>query len=707
MIQTTDMHDLSGFSAKTNYKYPLTQAIMTALSHIEKDGLDINRLTEAMLEIITRHLQADDGSLIIVNEGFHIEHTSYYLEKPHRRKPDAFLQSILREGTASWVLRKREPCLISNTLQDKRWLQRPDSQAAFSVVCVPLVSHGRGIAALTIHRDTNKPFTQEAVDMLLEAMSEAASHIENARLFAASQRQLQIAALLNEASRAINSSLHLDDIMASLLSQMNEFLNAEALSIALVDETSNELVYQVAEGLGSHEIKGLRLPSNQGLSGWVMEHCQPALVTDTREDPRFNLLGDQRTGYQTRAMICAPMQFKGDVLGTIQAINPVEGIFTQQDLDLLISLANIASTAIANATQFARTQAAEAQYTSLFQDTINPIILTDLAGYITQVNKRATQFLRCTAVDLLGQHIRTIHEPGAELLPPESVQSDSVKVFTSQILTSDKQKISVEVYAKRTLFEQSEILQWILYDISKHVELEQVRHDLTAMLFHDLQSPLGNVISSLELLSYELPPMEGNSSLYYMLDIAKRSAERTQGLVHSLLDINRLEAGHTITERTIVDIYDLVADIWEIERPNFEQRRVQFVEALAPALPDIYIEEDIIRRVLINLVENALKYSSEGQRITISAALMEDQKGIVMAVTDQGMGVPPEYRQSIFKKFERIKQANSDSKGLGLGLAFCRLAVEAHNGRIWVEDAPGGGAQFMFTLPFVRPPTSS
>src|SRR5690606_37695864 len=109
---------------------------------------------------------------------------------------------------------------------------------------------------------------------------------------------------------------------------------------------------------------------------------------------------------------------------------------------------------------------------------------------------------------------------------------------------------------------------------------------------------------------------------------------------------------------------------------------------LAPALPDIYIEEDIIRRVLINLVENALKYSSEGQRITVSAALMEDQKGIVMAVTDQGMGVPPEYRQSIFKKFERIKQANSDSKGLGLGLAFCRLAVEAHNGRIWVEDAP-------------------
>lgn len=703
MIEISNTHWVN---AKTDYKYPLTSAILTALSHIEKSGLDISKLMGAVVDITVRELQADDGSLIVINEGFHIEHTCYYQEKPHRRKPDAFLQTILRDGTAGWVVRKRQPHLINNTLADARWLQRPHSQVALSVVCVPLLSHGRAVAALTIHRPTTHPFTEEHLHMLTEAMTEAANHIENARLFAASQRQLQIAALLNEASRAINSSLHLDDIMASLLSQMNEFLNAEALSIALVDEASKELVYQVAEGLGSHEIKGLRLPSNHGLSGWVMEHCQPALVTNTREDPRFNLLGDQRTGYQTRSMICAPMQFKGDVLGTIQAINPVEGTFTQQDLDLLISLANIASSAIANATQFARTQAAEAQYTSLFQDTINPIILTDLAGYITQVNKRTTQFLRYSADELLGRHISTLHESGAELLPAESVQSDSVKVFTSQILTSDKQKVSVEVYAKRTLFEQSEILQWILYDISKHVELEQVRHDLTAMLFHDLQSPLGNVISSLELLSYELPPVETNSSLYYMLDIAKRSAERTQALVHSLLDINRLEAGHPITERTIVDIYDLVADIWEIERPNFEQRRVQFVEALAPALPDIYIEEDIIRRVLINLVENALKYSSEGQRITVSAALMEDQKGVVMAVIDQGVGVPAEYRQSIFKKFERIKQANSDSKGLGLGLAFCRLAVEAHNGRIWVEDAPGGGAQFMFTLPFVRPPAN-
>ncbi len=701
------MPDLSGFETGSDGVSSLTQTIANVLRHIEKDGLDIDRVIDAVVETAVRHFEAYDGSLIVINEAQQIEHTCYYQDEPHRQTPDVFLQDILRDGVAGWVIRKRRPYLVIDINTDKQWLKRPDlppDNSPRSALCVPLLTRGRVVGVLTLHRQNHPPFNQEDVDLLVNFAAEAASHIENARLFAASQRQLQIAALLNEASRAINSSLDLTEIMKSLLLQMNEFLNAEAVSIALVDEQTKDLVYQIAAGIGENEIRGLRVPSNQGVSGWVMEHCQPVLISDTSRDPRFQpALGDKRTGYPTRAMICAPIQYKGDVLGTIQAINPSEGSFMEQDLDLLMNLANIASTAIANAKQFARTQAAEAQYASLFQDTINPIILTDLEGHITQVNRRATQLLRCSREELVGKHISQLHEPGAELLRASAVQSDAVKVFTSKIVTQDGQVLSVEVYARRTLFEQSEILQWIFHDISKHVELEEMRRDLTAMLFHDLQSPLGNVISSLELLSYEIPPMDPSSPLLYMLDIAKRSSERLQTLVRSLLDINRLEAGNPIMERTLVDIYDLVDEVREIERPNFEQRRVQFIEELAPALPDLYMEEDMVRRVLINLVGNALKYSMEGQQITVAAELTEDQGGVLFSVSDQGMGIPVEFRQSIFEKFERVRHRGADSKGLGLGLAFCRLAVEAHNGRIWVEDAPGGGARFRFTIPFKAP----
>jgi PAS domain S-box-containing protein len=391
------------------------------------------------------------------------------------------------------------------------------------------------------------------------------------------------------------------------------------------------------------------------------------------------------------------MQFKGNVLGTIQAINPIKGTFTRQDLNFLVNLANIASSAIANAQQFARTLAAEARYVSLFQDSVDPIILTDMTGQIIEANRRAFTFLGYARDALLNMSIADIHPQKAALLEAKNIQPNEVKVFTSQVLTKEDQLIHVEVYAKRTLFGENEVLQWIHHDISKQLELEEMRQDLTAMLFHDLQSPLGNVISSLELLSYVIPP-DGDPSLLSMLDIAMRSSRRLQTLIRSLLDINRLEAGHPISERERVDIYKLIDDVEEIEQPSFEQRKVELVRRLEPDIPPIYVEEDMIRRVLVNLLDNALKYSVENQQITIQAVRDGHINSIIISVSDQGMGIPKKHRKSIFEKFHRIK-GPANAKGLGLGLAFCRLAVEAHGGRIWVDDAPQGGARFNFTLP--------
>jgi signal transduction histidine kinase len=226
-----------------------------------------------------------------------------------------------------------------------------------------------------------------------------------------------------------------------------------------------------------------------------------------------------------------------------------------------------------------------------------------------------------------------------------------------------------------------------------------MRDDMTAMLFHDLQSPLGNVITSLELLQLEIPP-ESDDTLVMMLDIAMRSSRRLQTLIRSLLDINQLEAGHPVSERSKVDIYKLVEEVFEIERPHFEKRNLTFVRQMDSDLPYVFVDEDMIRRVLVNLVDNAIKYGSDGKEITMVATVNPDDQQVLFSVQDQGEGIPEQYRLSIFEKYERI-QHDSDSKGLGIGLAFCRLAVEAHNGRIWVDDAPGGGAAFNFTLPIL------
>lgn len=671
------------------------------LKQVEADGLNINLILPHVLNLSVQQLEADDGSIIVVNEALKVEH-AWLSGENNLESQEEILEEIMDRGVAGWVIRNHEPCVIDDTQTDERWLPRPGhstSKTAWSVICTPFTIRDRVIGTITIHKMGINQFDEHDLNLLTTISNQAASSIENARLYEASQRQLKISALLNEASRVINSSLDINEIMQSLLAQMNDFLNAEAISIALVDKQTNELVYQVAEGAGAKEIVGLRLPNNQGLSGWVMKNSEPAFVSDTSLDPRFYQLGDKRTGHETRAMICAPMIFKEIPLGTIQAINPLDGEFTEEDLDVLVNLANIASTAIANAQQYAQTLAAESRYTSLFQDIVDPIILTDMRGRIVEANRRASDMLGYKRNELLHMSIQELHPDTAVLPTAKKIPSDKVLMFHSEVHAKNAPPIPMEVYTKRTIHGDDQLLQWIHHDITEQVELEKMREDLTAMLFHDLQSPLGNVISSLELLAYEIPPESQNSPLATMLDIARRSSRRLETLIRSLLDINRLEAGQPVTEQIRVDIYELINEVHEIELPNFEQRQIHFANNLPANLPQVYVEEDMIRRVLVNLVNNALKYSNQAQTITIDGQIQPENDRLLISVNDQGSGIPQQFRESIFEKFERISTKDSNAKGLGLGLAFCRLAVEAHNGRIWVDDSPTGGARFNFTLP--------
>ncbi len=636
------------------------------------------------------------------------QHLSLHTIYPERARPDGENLSVAVTDDHIWQLQQALEELIpqqvhGSALETNAFLRSilPDAELKAALL-MPIVARDRPVAlAVLMNTAQRRQFGEQELNLLQMLANQAAIAIENARLYQDTQRQLKVSALLNEASRVINSSLDTNHILQLLLAQMNELINSEAISIALVDKQANELVYEVAEGIGSQKILGLRLPSNKGVSGWVMEHGQPALVQNTLQDERFYRDADRRTGHDTRSMMCAPLMVKGEVLGTVQAINPRHGPFTEDDLQLLVNLANLASSALANAQQFARTQAAEARYLSLFEDSVTPILLTDLSGTIVEANRRALEFLGYERATLLGQPIRAIHSEAVRHRAPQldTIGRDEVQKFESKIVNSTGRTVPVEGYVKRTVSGDSEVLQWIYRDISQQVELEEMREDLMAMLVHDLQSPLGNIISSLELLRYELPE-DGDPILDSIVEIASRSSRRLQTLIRSLLDITHLEAGRPITEAEFVDISSLLADAREIVQPNLERRNVQLHIELAAVLPEVYVDPDMISRVFINLLDNASKYTPEAREITVAVRPVEGEQRVLVSVSDQGQGIARQYREVIFEKFRRI-QGKDVPKGMGLGLAFCRLAVEAHGGKIWVDDAPGGGARFNFTLPTV------
>ncbi|PID85147.1 MAG: hypothetical protein CSB13_09575 [Chloroflexi bacterium] len=668
------------------------------LAMIKADGSNVDTVIPDLFEIALDLFKAENASIILTNKNHQV--TKVWLANETYNTPENrdYFNLAIEKGPISRVIHNKQAQIIHDTLVEENWipfsLKNPEEES-WSAISAPFLVRNKAIGAVTVSKPGKNQFNNTDLDILNMFVNQASNIIEKAHIVLDFELQLQISHLLNEASRSINSSLDLNEVMKSMLMQMNEFLRAEAISIALVDKQSNELVYQVAAGIGSKDIVGLRLPSNQGISGWVMEHGKPALVQDVDQEPRIVTLGDERTGHRTRAMICAPITYKSQVLGTIQAINPTDEVFTQSELDLLVNLANIASSAIANAQQFARTQEAESRYTSLYQDSIDPIIITEVGGQIADANRRAFAFLGYPPNELIEKHIRFLHRPEAILPNTAQMEPNSIRVFNSQMVRKNGRSVHVEVYVKRTSYGDSEYVQWIYHDISKQIELEEMRKDLQAMLFHDLQSPLGNVISSLELLTYELPE-NSSPALLEMLDIARRSSSRLQTLIRSLLDINQLEAGHPISEQNRTHVQDLVDDAWETVKPGYEKRNISLVQEIPEDLPDIFAEDDMLRRVLVNLLDNAVKYSPKSKQVILQAEAADDN--VLIRVCDQGEGIPEEYRTLVFEKFRRI-DTDTYSKGLGLGLAFCRLSVEAHGGKIWVDDSPGGGARFNFTIP--------
>jgi two-component system, OmpR family, sensor histidine kinase KdpD len=229
------------------------------------------------------------------------------------------------------------------------------------------------------------------------------------------------------------------------------------------------------------------------------------------------------------------------------------------------------------------------------------------------------------------------------------------------------------------------------------MESERLRNSLLAALSHDLRTPLAALVGlaeSLELTKPELSVLQRDTA-----QAIAEEARRMNALVNNLLDMARIESGDVRLRREWHSVEEVVGSALKAARSALTNQRVEVV--LSPDLPLVEFDATLIERVLYNLLENAGKYTPAGTVIRITAEASGDQ--LLVTVSDDGPGVPQAQREAIFDKFTRGSR-ESATPGVGLGLAISRAIVEAHRGRIWVEDNAGRGARFLFTLPLGTPP---
>jgi two-component system, sensor histidine kinase and response regulator len=321
-----------------------------------------------------------------------------------------------------------------------------------------------------------------------------------------------------------------------------------------------------------------------------------------------------------------------------------------------------------------------------FEVVLLDIMMPDMDGYELLGRIKGDRRLQkipvimISAIDEVQSVVRCI-EAGAE--------DYLAKPFDPTLL---KARIGASLEKKRGRDRETALHEQLQLNYQRLLEMEKLRDDMRNMIVHDLRTPLTSVIVGIEMVSSQGPLSEIQRE---MMNIATGGGRTLLAMINDLLDVEKMESGTTQLHYEPLSAAELVAAAVEQVAPLAAMERTSIVTAIGSGLPRFAGDTNKLSRTLVNLIANAVKFA-RGGTVTVTAAAGEG-KIMRFAVRDTGAGIPAEAFERIFEKFGQL---DAHTKvGTGLGLAFCKLAVEAHGGRIEVASTLGAGSTFSFTIP--------
>ncbi len=296
----------------------------------------------------------------------------------------------------------------------------------------------------------------------------------------------------------------------------------------------------------------------------------------------------------------------------------------------------------------------------------------------------------------IGQSLESVtHLPELEMMVADALSNEE-ETYEEQV-TFNRKPFRVRCRVIRR--EAHLFIGLALQDVSELVRLNRARRDMVANISHELRTPIAKIRLIIDSLFHEQDKPKRKQSTSALKSIA-RETDSLLWLVQELLDLSMIESGQAILRLVETPVSQITADA--IER-LFELGSSKDL-TLTASIPDglqALADGDLVRRVIVNLVHNAIKWSPPKETITVKAEVAGDE--VIISVLDNGPGVPEDHRERIFERFYQVDPSRSSGEGTGLGLAICKHIVEAHGGRIWVENNDQGknghGGYFRFTLP--------
>lgn len=626
---------------------------------------------------------------------------------------------------------------------------------------IPLLTGDGPVGVVAIAHSKTAAFTAREQLLMEIAVGELAGAIENAELRRLHGRRGEQLTTLERIGEMIVSDLDLDRTLTAIMEYVNRVFNVEAGSLLLLEGA--DLNFKVAVGAKGDQVKPFSLKVGQGIAGWVAENREPLLVADVKEDARHFSQIDEQTDFETRSILCVPMENKGRVIGVVEIINPLDGrLFNDDDLLVLNNIANSAAVAIENALLHRETERRLAEVSTLYtlaQQVTSSLQLDKVldsvvrtiqktfacrAAYIflldveTEVLEiRASSGTISAAVlearlrvgdGVVGKvvqqgrpiHIRNAHgfsgmlpfdgDTRSLLIVPLVVKSQVIGALCVDdtrvdAFTRDAERLLVIAAAQASVAIENARLYGGLKERAERLE----------RAYAELREADRLKTELVQNISHEL-----RTPLTFIKGYVELLIECSLGPLNS----QQMDALRVVSERTAV-VVRLVGDIITLQRSevgefNFEPVKLREVVSLAVEgaqvaadkaqvrlkyhvplnLPRVMVDRDRILQVFDNLLGNAIKFSPRGSEVLIRVTAESGQ--VLVSVQDQGIGIPEDKLDKVFDRFFQVDGSMTRRYGgTGLGLAIVKKIVEAHDGKVSVSSELNKGSTFYFTLPCV------
>jgi NtrC-family two-component system sensor histidine kinase KinB len=616
----------------------------------------------------------------------------------------------LDEGVVGIAFQTCLPQNIPDLSQEQAHLDGHEENIS-SVLSVPILRQGRVLGVIVIEDPSPYAFSADHVQLLLQLASQAGVALANATLYQQLEARLREQSLLYQASTQIAATYETESVALAIADSLAVALSTEGARVSAWNADSRTLTPQatVQQGkpLNDQTLVTVPIEHVPGYASCLNEH-KP--VQWTRSDAPSQADQDYLTRFpQALSLLAVPLVTGAQTLGLIEVFCRRERTFDENAIRTAQTIASQAAVALENTDLFRRIRENRNLLMAVLNSTREGMLMTDTQGKIVLANQQLEVLTGLQVEDLLESNLSEVDLDLADFLGYQ--HNELINIINSlqagHPLQGDVTTFDVEVPSRRTLQRSdapvydmnNQMIGWlvVLRDLTEERELSQTREQLTEMIVHDLRAPLTAILGSLNLLDKTLSDEDHLPVVRQALTISNRSVEQMLGLVNSLLDLAKLETGELPLSLSEFSLNTLCEELVGTFVQAANENGIILNYRANDMLPEITADNEKIRRVLANLLDNALKFTPAGGRVDLTIEAMEDKVDIT--VDDTGPGVPEEFREKIFKRFVQVPGVAGRRRGTGLGLAFSKMTILAHGGKIWVEENPNGGSAFRIQLP--------